>query len=148
MGDVNKCAIPASTELLRPLFISHLVSSSVKALESSYGATITWVVPLGVGATLKGFGVTGQVIELDWWRHRTLKIRGVEVSVVCLPTQHFSGRGLLDRDSTLWSSQAVIGPTKRFWFAGESPHRVSSYPCMFFLCLLTVKVDSHHLTVS
>ena len=39
---------------------------------------------------------------------------------VCTPAQHSSGRGLTDQYLRLWSSWAVLGPTKRFFFAGDT----------------------------
>ena len=41
-----------------------------------------------------------RVVELDWWQSATLG----EAKVTALPTQHFSGRGLRDRNATLWCS--------------------------------------------
>jgi N-acyl-phosphatidylethanolamine-hydrolysing phospholipase D len=47
-----------------------------------------------------------------------VEIAGLRVT--CLPTQHWSGRGLLDRRVTLWGSYAVAGPEHRFYFAGDT----------------------------
>ena len=44
--------------------------------------------------------------------------RGVRVS--CLPAQHWSKRGLSDDNEALWSSWAVVGPERRFYFAGDT----------------------------
>lgn len=74
-----------------------------------------FVVPLENASTLRDAGVSN-VVELDWGR--SVEIAGLRV--VCLPTQHWSGRGLLDRRATLWGSYAVIGPERRFYFAGDT----------------------------
>ena len=37
-----------------------------------------------------------------------------------LALQHWSSRKGYDRCSTLWSGWAVLGPSKRFWFAGDT----------------------------
>jgi N-acyl-phosphatidylethanolamine-hydrolysing phospholipase D len=42
------------------------------------------------------------------------------VRVACLPTQHWSKRGLADDDRALWASWAVTGPERRFYFAGDT----------------------------
>ena len=36
------------------------------------------------------------------------------------PPQHWSARSLFDKDETLWSGWAVVGPTRRFYFAGDT----------------------------
>jgi N-acyl-phosphatidylethanolamine-hydrolysing phospholipase D len=72
-------------------------------------------VPLRVGDLLRAQGI-GAVHELDWWETRPTK--GVEVS--CVPSQHWSGRGLTDQRATLWSGWVVSGPTRRFYFAGDT----------------------------
>jgi L-ascorbate metabolism protein UlaG (beta-lactamase superfamily) len=44
-----------------------------------------------------------------------------ELTVTCLPAQHFSGRGIPDRNATLWSSFMVSSPTVgNIYFAGDS----------------------------
>ncbi|KQT14188.1 MBL fold metallo-hydrolase [Ramlibacter sp. Leaf400] len=74
-------------------------------------------VPLGIGAHLERWGVpAAQIEELEWWQERTLG----SVRIVCTPTRHYSGRGLRDRSSTLWSSWSVVGPDHRFFYSGDT----------------------------
>lgn len=76
-----------------------------------------FVVPLGVGARLRAWGVPpAHVEELDWWGATT--VRGVEV--VATPARHASGRSLVDRDSTLWAGFAFLGPRHRVYYSGDS----------------------------
>jgi len=42
------------------------------------------------------------------------------VRLVSTPARHFSGRGLTDRNKTLWTSWAVVGPHHRVWFSGDT----------------------------
>jgi N-acyl-phosphatidylethanolamine-hydrolysing phospholipase D len=72
-------------------------------------------VPLEVARQLRDAGIDA-VDELDWWESRS--VRGVEVH--CVPSQHWSGRGLTDQSATLWSGWVVAGPTRRFYFAGDT----------------------------
>jgi N-acyl-phosphatidylethanolamine-hydrolysing phospholipase D len=72
-------------------------------------------VPLGLRAWLAERGIT-DVVELDWWG--SAEFRGL--TFVCTPAQHSSGRTLADQYLRLWSSWAVLGPTKRFFFAGDT----------------------------
>lgn len=74
-------------------------------------------VPLGVGAHLEAWGVPlEQIFEMDWWD--TQKLEGIEI--VCTPAVHYSGRGLLNRNQTLWSSWTLIGPKHRFFYSGDT----------------------------
>jgi len=76
-----------------------------------------FIVPLGVGAQLEKWGVkTEKIKEMDWWE----EMRYNNLTIVFTPTQHFSGRGLRDRDKTLWGSFVVIGITHKIYFSGDS----------------------------
>lgn len=77
-----------------------------------------FIVPLMVGAELEEIGVPREkIIELDWWEET---IPFEDFLVVLTPTQHFSGRGLFDRDETLWGSFVLKGPKHKIFFSGDS----------------------------
>jgi L-ascorbate metabolism protein UlaG (beta-lactamase superfamily) len=93
----------------------HLDENSVRAL-ARRGER--FFVPLGVGAHLEAWGVpAAKITELDWWQESTLP---GGLRLVATPAQHFSGRGLLDRNATLWASWAFIGPDHRAYFSGDT----------------------------
>lgn len=95
----------------------HLDSASVRAL----GDGPMYFVPLGVKAWMVEKGITkDRVVELDWWESRSIDVRGVTVEITATPTQHFSGRGLFDRDKTLWASWAVAWGGFTSWFGGDT----------------------------
>jgi L-ascorbate metabolism protein UlaG (beta-lactamase superfamily) len=76
-----------------------------------------FIVPLGVGAHLEYWGVAPEkIIEVDWWEHT--KFGALEV--VSTPVRHASGRHVFDKDATLWSSYALVGPQHRVYFSGDS----------------------------
>jgi L-ascorbate metabolism protein UlaG (beta-lactamase superfamily) len=78
-------------------------------------------VGVGNGSLFVDAGI-GPVSELDWWGELPLSS---EVTLIGLPTQHFSGRGLFDRDATLWLGYAIKGPAGVTTFAGDTgagPH--------------------------
>lgn len=74
-----------------------------------------FVVPLENAETLREAGID-DAIELDW--EQSVEIEGVRI--VCLPAQHWSGRGLFDRRRALWASFAVLGEERRFYFGGDT----------------------------
>jgi len=51
-----------------------------------------------------------KVSELDWWNACLLEVEDVgSVRITATPAQHFSGRGLFDRNASLWASWAMEG---------------------------------------
>ena len=80
---------------------------------------VPFVTSLGVGAHLEAWGVRpDRIVELDWWESHTLP--NTELSVTAAPSQHFSGRGLKDRNATLWSSMIVRSPRHAVFFSGDT----------------------------
>ncbi len=75
-----------------------------------------WIAPLGVGAHLERWGVPAErVTELDWWDETD--VGGVRL--VCTPARHFAGRGLANRDRTLWCGWAFVGAQRRVYSTGD-----------------------------
>jgi L-ascorbate metabolism protein UlaG (beta-lactamase superfamily) len=70
---------------------------------------------LGNGRVLAEAGLHW-VEELDWWEG----CRVGEVEAVMAPAQHFSARGLRDRNRTLWGSFLLRWPAAQVYFAADS----------------------------
>lgn len=80
---------------------------------------VPFVTSLGVGAHLEAWGVRPErIAELDWWESH--KLPNAELSVTAAPSQHFSGRGLNNRNSTLWSSLVIRSPRHAVFFSGDT----------------------------
>jgi L-ascorbate metabolism protein UlaG (beta-lactamase superfamily) len=80
---------------------------------------VPFVTSLGVGAHLEAWGVGPErIVELDWWETHTLA--NAEISITAGPSQHFSGRGLRDRNATLWSSMTIRSPRHAVFFSGDT----------------------------
>ncbi len=99
----------------------HLDLETARAI----GNRATWWVPLGLAAWFREQGITN-VVELDWWDTREVP-GGNEspVRMTSVPVQHFSGRTLLDRNTTLWTGWVVRIGKCQFYFAGDTgynPH--------------------------
>ncbi|MEM1136333.1 MAG: MBL fold metallo-hydrolase [Bacteroidota bacterium] len=79
-------------------------------------------VPLGLGAHLIAWGVNSSKIhELDWWE----EINHEDLHLACTPARHFSGRGVFNRESTLWASWVIQTKSFNIFFSGDSgygPH--------------------------
>src|SRR5215217_976697 len=80
-----------------------------------------FVVPLGVGAHLRRWGIPkSRVVELDWNESHQIG----DLTLVCAPARHFSGR-LFTRDTTLWASWVIVGPQHRAFFGGDTGYSKS-----------------------
>ncbi|WP_108637767.1 MBL fold metallo-hydrolase [Mycobacterium numidiamassiliense] len=97
----------------------HLDIDTILALARTQRAP--FFVPLGVGAHLRSWGIPEhRVVELDW--HESGRVG--DLTVICLPARHFSGR-FLDRNTTLWASWGIVGPTRRAYFGGDTGYTKS-----------------------
>lgn len=77
-----------------------------------------FAVPRGLADRLAGWGIPGEKIrELAWWETWE-PLPGLRVTAT--PSRHFSGRGLFDRNRSLWASWIIR--THRFgaFFSGDS----------------------------
>ncbi len=73
-------------------------------------------VGLGVEKLLKKHGIT-KVYSMDWWDCIAVEN---DLCVNFVPSQHFSGRGVFDRNSTLWGGFVVTGRNSTMYFAGDT----------------------------
>lgn len=74
---------------------------------------------LGNRAYLAAHGL--ESFDLDWWDSRTVG----DVTITAVPNQHFSNRGLLDANGTLWAAWVLTGTKGRAYFGGDTgygPH--------------------------
>ena len=73
-------------------------------------------VPLGVKAHLERWGVASENIsELDWYENAVY----LGIRLTLAPARHFSGRGIWDRDSTLWGSWIISSNSLNVYFSGD-----------------------------
>jgi L-ascorbate metabolism protein UlaG (beta-lactamase superfamily) len=90
----------------------HLDYKTVKRLRHRVGTVIC---PLGVGSNLEYWGYPlGKIKEMDWYEDSS------DSSFVfhCLPTRHFSGRGLTP-NKTLWASYLLETPSMKIFIGGD-----------------------------
>ncbi len=116
--------VPATLEEMQPIdavllshdHYDHLCKPTVRKLAK---LGIPFVTSLGVGAWLEEFGVDpAKITELDWWESHTLP--GGVMTVTATPAQHFSGRGLRDRNVTLWSSWVLRTDRHKVFYSADT----------------------------
>lgn len=80
-----------------------------------------FAVPLGVAQRLlsKKLATGSQIAELDWWQSAQLSD---SVRITAVPAFHFSGRGLRDRNKTLWCGYVLETPSGTVFFAGDTAY--------------------------
>lgn len=76
-----------------------------------------FVTPLGVGSHIESWGVPNdRIVERDWWQDYQFN----NIKFTATPAQHFSGRGLFDRNRTLWASWVIKSENYNAYFSGDS----------------------------
>lgn len=81
-----------------------------------------FIVPTNLGSHLKSWGISSdRITELGWDESTSTG----SVTFTAAPAQHFSGRGLTDRNETLWASWVIRGKEESIYYSGDSgygPH--------------------------
>ena len=92
----------------------HLCRQTIEQLAKR---SVHVVTALGVGAHLEHYGFAPELIhELDW--NESVERPGVRFTATA--AQHFSGRGLGDRNSTLWASWVIQTSRRKLFFSGDT----------------------------
>jgi len=105
---------PLKAVILSHDHYDHLDHDSIMKLA---GKAEYFLAPLGVGDLLVAWGVpASKVRQLDWWQGT--EVDGVRF--VATPAQHFSGRGLFNKNRTQWASWVILAADLRVFFSGDS----------------------------
>jgi len=92
----------------------HLEAATIKFLASK---NMEFIVPLGVGARLEGWGIQKKNIsELGWHDAKTV----ASLQITALPGIHYTSRSYNDRDKTLWASFVIKGADKNLFISGDT----------------------------
>ncbi|MCP4520466.1 MAG: hypothetical protein GY827_02025 [Cytophagales bacterium] len=78
--------------------------------------TKEYYVGLGVGRHLEKWGISADKIkEFDWWDETAFG----DINITYTPTRHFSGRGLTDREKSLWGGWVFKTASESIYFSGD-----------------------------
>ena len=75
----------------------------------------TFIAAAGLARLLRSEKIE-PVYELDWGESLTMS--GFRIH--CIPAMHFSARGILDRNKTLWCGYIIEYPERLVYFAGDT----------------------------
>ena len=113
---------PVTSEELPNIDVVLITHDHYDHLEKSTLITINekverFIVPLGIGALLEGWGIyPTKITELDWGETYS----SGSLKFYATPAVHYSGRGLFDRNQRLWCSWSIVGKGKRLFISGDS----------------------------
>ena len=91
----------------------HLDKKTLKILNNRFRPKV--LVPVGDCKLMESFGIEN-VSEMDWWEDIFID-RSTKITFT--PQQHSSGRGLFDRDKSLWGSFFIQYMHRSIYFGGD-----------------------------
>lgn len=105
---------PTDVVLITHNHYDHLERASIRSLAKQH---TTFVVPLGVGAALRSWGVPAQNIrQLGWgepFEQNGLKITAQRA-------EHYSNRRGTDKNKTLWNGYVIEAGNKKIYVSGDT----------------------------
>ena len=92
----------------------HLDYKTVTEISKKFPNAL-FLVPLGLQKWFEDNDIKN-VIELDWWESKTVK----NTVITFAPVQHWSARGLFDRNESLWGAWHFNSPKHSFIHLGDT----------------------------
>lgn len=117
---VNPGISPEKLPLIDIILISHnhydhLDEDFIESISNKKNIHV--FVPLKLKTFFTERGYT-HVHELDWYESESI----YDIQLTALPIVHYSGRGLGDKNKTLWCSWAISSQFGRYFFIGDSAY--------------------------
>lgn len=110
---------PIHIVLLSHNHYDHMDLDTLKLIQRDHAPRV--YVPLNNACYLGSVGFK-RVHEMDWW---DCERYSDAIAIHCAPAQHFSGRGITDRNHALWCSFVIESPLGNIYFGADSgfgPH--------------------------
>jgi L-ascorbate metabolism protein UlaG (beta-lactamase superfamily) len=104
---------PIDAVLVSHNHFDHLDRTTLRQLASR--GRSTFIAAAGLARLLRSEKIE-PVHELDWGESLTMS--GLRIH--CIPAMHFSARGILDRNKTLWCGYVIEYPERLVYFAGDT----------------------------
>lgn len=92
----------------------HLDLPSIKALIKRF-PNIEFLVPLGLRLLIKQ-QITHNITEMDWWDNKQIR----DSLFTFVPARHWSARGLLDKNFSLWGGWMIRNNNRNLYFMGDT----------------------------
>ncbi len=147
-GDDIKEIAPEVNVLISHNHYDHLDRKTIGAMPQ--GARI--FVPMGLKGYVEGMREGGRdpgkqpsaVSEMDWWQRIDA---GKDITIICLPAQHWSRRLSEGVNTSLWASYMIVTPETTIYFGGDSGYFIGYkefrklYPRIDYALMPTTAVD-------
>lgn len=91
----------------------HMDLDTLKKLDDKFHPL--FILPIGNAKYLSEIGIQN-IKELDWWEEMKVK----DVTITLAPAQHWSARGMWDKNDALWGSFMLTHPDTKVYFAGDT----------------------------
>jgi len=97
----------------------HLDAKSLKFLYEK-NSNVKILTGLGIAEIIKNWGDNLEIQEAGWYQQYNLKEEGIQITYV--PSRHWSRRGLLDQNKSLWGGFYIQNGAYSIYFMGDSGH--------------------------
>lgn len=101
--------------LLTHSHYDHLCLKTLRALPGDPDVFL----PVGHAKWMKKNTYLRNLHELEWWQSQSWK---EGLTIHALPAQHFTARGLMDRNKGHWCGWMIDSPKTRVWHAGDTAY--------------------------
>jgi len=133
-GDLNRLFYPRMTKVARSiencpaihvvlLSHNHFDHYSAATLKKLLAQQPVLVVPQGDGQKVAALGFQ-KVVEMSWWDKISLNVNQDDVSeelqITATPSHHWSGQGIFDKNSALFTGFVIHALQGDIYFAGDS----------------------------
>lgn len=92
----------------------HLDIPSLKSIQQKF-PNVVFLVPIGDKDLLRNYNLNN-IYEFNWWESFTYK----DTKFTFTPTQHWSARGLFDRNKSLWGGWFIETDSLKLFHAGDT----------------------------
>ena len=92
----------------------HLDIPSLKKIQKKFPDVI-FLVPVGDKSLLSKYNLNN-IYEFNWWESYTLK----DTTFTFVPTQHWSARGIFDRNESLWGGWYIASKKMKLLHVGDT----------------------------
>ncbi len=96
----------------------HFDQKTLEKLIDAYDPQI--VTFYGNDTLIKSFRPKARLTAIGWWGKIDAMTEASQLKFIGCPARHWSGRGLLDHDKTLWGGFMIQSPQYRIFFAGNT----------------------------
>lgn len=110
----------------------HLDAYSVSYLSKRHPKAF-WLVPEGLQNWFNKRKVH-RVFEKNWWESTVINVNDQlpDIKITAVPSQHYSGRGVFDRQKSLWVGWVVevnlkYSRKKKFYFVGDTGYNAHTF---------------------